>query len=91
MAHVDLPDAGRVSHFEIDARLPTNGEKEALGGSVALPADLLLAHGQALYFLASGETEAESDGNWRIMMDGADLVTQVRVTGSWVTEVRHAP
>ena len=32
MTHSDLPDAGRVSHFEIDAQLPTLDEKAALVG-----------------------------------------------------------
>lgn len=28
--HTDLPDAGRISHFDIDARLPTGAQKTAL-------------------------------------------------------------
>ena len=30
MEHANLPDAGRISHFEIDARLPTATEKADL-------------------------------------------------------------
>jgi len=30
MEHSRLPDAGRVSHFEIDVRLPTDDEKSKL-------------------------------------------------------------
>ena len=29
-SHTDLPDAGRISHFDIDARLPTDAQKDAL-------------------------------------------------------------
>jgi hypothetical protein len=28
--HTDLPDAGRISHFDIDTRLPTDAQKQAL-------------------------------------------------------------
>lgn len=30
MDHADLPDAGRISHFEIEARLPTDAQAAAL-------------------------------------------------------------
>ncbi len=39
MVHADLPDAGRVSHFEIDAQLPTPDEKAALAGEPGPPSD----------------------------------------------------
>ena len=29
-SHADLPDAGRISHFDIDARLPTDAQATAL-------------------------------------------------------------
>lgn len=35
--HAALPDAGRVSHFEIDAQLPAPNEKGALRGTPATP------------------------------------------------------
>lgn len=28
--HADMPDTGRISHFDIDARLPTDAQKDAL-------------------------------------------------------------
>ncbi len=28
--HTDLPDSGRISHFDIDARLPTTAQADAL-------------------------------------------------------------
>lgn len=37
MSHADLPDAGRVSHFEIDNQLPTLAEKAALLGEPGPP------------------------------------------------------
>jgi len=33
--HADLPDAGRVSHFEIDALLPVPAQKEALDAGIS--------------------------------------------------------
>ena len=37
--HAELPDAGRISHFEVDARLPTAAQKDALVGEPGPPAD----------------------------------------------------
>ena len=35
MQHADLPDAGRTSHFEIDALLPTSAQKDALDAGIS--------------------------------------------------------
>lgn len=37
--HAELPDAGRISHFEIDALLPTPAQKDALPGEPGPPGD----------------------------------------------------
>lgn len=37
--HAELPDAGRTSHFEIDALLPTRAQKDALPGEPGPPGD----------------------------------------------------
>ena len=39
MQHANLPDAGRVSHFQIDGQLPTPAEKAALAGDPVPPGD----------------------------------------------------
>jgi hypothetical protein len=74
--HASLPDAGRTSHFEIDARLPTEEEKDALRG-----ADL-----DTFYF-----GDPNTDGSWRLYYDGTNLLIQVRVSGSWQTEATFTP
>jgi hypothetical protein len=74
--HASLPDAGRVSHFDIDARLPTVEEKDALRG-----ADL-----DTFYF-----GDPNTDGSWRIYFDGTDLLVQVRESGSWTTQAQFTP
>lgn len=35
MDHAALPDAGRVPHFEIDLRLPTPAQRDALGSGIS--------------------------------------------------------
>lgn len=35
MQHADLPDAGRVSHFQIDVLLPTSAQKVALDAGIS--------------------------------------------------------
>ena len=83
--HASLPDAGRTSHFEIDRLL------KCLQGNATLPGDLVLGDGKAIYFLKAGNTAKESNGNWRVMVSGTDLVIQVRVTGAWTTEATFTP
>jgi len=39
MQHANLPDVGRVSHFQIDGQLPTPAEKAALAGDPVPPGD----------------------------------------------------
>jgi len=39
MQHADLPDVGRVSHFEIDGQLPSPDEKAALAGEPIPPSN----------------------------------------------------
>jgi hypothetical protein len=74
--HRDLPDAGRITHPEIDARLPTAEEKQALRG-----ADL-----DTVYF-----GDPDTDGSWRIYFDGTDLLIQSRESGTWTTQGRFTP
>jgi len=76
MTHRELPDAGRITHFEIDQRLPSTQEKDALRG-----ADL-----NTLYL-----GDPNTDGSWRMYFDGTDLLVQVRVAGTWTTEGRFEP
>lgn len=35
--HSDLPDAGRLTHFDIDLQLPDANQKEALVGTTGTP------------------------------------------------------
>jgi hypothetical protein len=69
--HTSLPDGGRIPHVEIDDRLPTAKEKQALLGS-----DL-----NTHYF-----GDPNTDGSWRLYFDGTNLLVQVRDSGAWVTE-----
>jgi len=86
MQHSNLPDAGMTPHFAIDQRLPTQDEKTALEGRQPFPANVLLAPGQALVLLASGNALAEADGNWRLIVDSGDLLIQARISGTWTTQ-----
>lgn len=76
MRHTDLSEAGRISHLTIDTQLPTNAEKEALRGASLT----------TFYF-----GHPTTDGSWRIHFDSPDLLIQVRVAGSWVTEAQFTP
>ena len=76
---------GLTPHHIIDALLDT------LTGNAPLPNSLTFTHGQALYFLKSGNKENETNGNWRIVMDTNDLLIQVRAGGTWTTEARFTP
>ena len=88
MQHTNLPDAGNIPHFDIDQRLPTQDEKAALSGRQSLPADLLIAPGQSVVLLASGNAIAEADGNWRLTVDSGDLLIQARISSTWTTQAR---
>jgi hypothetical protein len=89
--HTDLPDGGIIPHHEIDARLPTEDEKDALGGEGALPGDLILSPGQAIVFLTGSNTSPTANGNWRIVADGNNLNIEIRSGDAWVTEAYFEP
>jgi hypothetical protein len=74
--HDELADSGRIPHHEIDRRLPTQEEKDALRGG-----DL-----DTVYF-----GDPNTDGSWRITFDGTDLLIQYRDSGTWQTEARFTP
>lgn len=77
VGHADLPDAGRVSHFDIDRLL------DGLTGETPLVGDLVLEAGYGLYFLQGTNTQKEQDGNWRLVVSGTELHLQVRDSGTW--------
>jgi hypothetical protein len=80
MKHQALPDAGRHTHRDIDARLPTLQEKETLRN---------LIHNAELELVADGNVAFDEDGNWRIRIDGSGgLVIEVRDSGSWVQQAK---
>lgn len=85
MEHSALPDGGRVPHVELDWLA------DALRGLTRLPGDLVLAPGRSLYFLHADNIVPEQDGNWRMKMDGNNLVLQVRSGGSWGTDTTFTP
>jgi len=91
MTHADLPDGGRLAHAIIDRLLPTAQQKAALAGADALEGDLWIDPGQALYLLQGSNTTAQQDGNWRITVDGDDLVIETRAAGTWTTVARFQP
>jgi hypothetical protein len=80
--HSELPDAGRTPHYEIDRLLA------ALRGQGPIPGDLVIAAGNAVYFLTGTNTAKEQDNNWRITTTGNDLIIQSRISGTWTTEAR---
>lgn len=78
MKHQHLPDTGRETHREIDARLPTRQEKLALRNQV---------ENAEIELLAPGNRAFDQDGNWRICIDASgDLVIEVKDGGSWVQQ-----
>jgi hypothetical protein len=80
MKHQDLTGAGRETHRDIDARLPTLQEKETLRN---------LIHNAELELVADGNTRFDQDGNWRLRIDSSgDLVIEVRDSGSWIQQAR---
>jgi hypothetical protein len=88
MQHSQLPDAGITPHFDIDNRLPTHDEKAALSGRQSFPSNVLIAPGQSVVLLASGNALAEQDGNWRLIVDSGELLIQARLAGTWTTQAR---
>lgn len=80
MKHQQLPGAGRETHREIDARLPSLQEKQTLRN---------LVQNAELELVADGNTGFDQDGNWRIRVDSnGDLVIEVRDAGSWDQQAR---
>jgi hypothetical protein len=78
MRHQDLDGAGRHTHRDVDARLPSLQEKQALRN---------LVRNAELELVADGNTGFDQDGNWRIRIDGSgELVIEVRDSGSWVQQ-----
>jgi len=78
MNHQRLPDAGRATHRDIDARLPTLQEKLALRNQV---------ENAEIELVAPGNLAFDQDGNWRIRIDaGGALLIEVRDGGSWVQQ-----
>ena len=77
MPHADLPDAGRVSHFEIDAQLPAPNEKAALVGD-PVPA------GDANRYLTQNHAAGSFDG----FANPAASVGLVAVNGVATTAMR---
>jgi hypothetical protein len=78
MRHHRLQGAGRRTHREIDALLPTDQEKLTLRH---------LVNDAELELVAEGNTGFDQDGNWRIRIDGGGrLVIEVRDGGSWVEQ-----
>ena len=78
MAHQDLPDTGRETHRDIDARLPTLQEKLALRNQV---------ENAEIELVAPDNTGFDQNGNWRIRVDtNGDLIIEVRDSGSWVEQ-----
>jgi hypothetical protein len=81
--HQDLPDSGRQTHRDIDARLPTLQEKETLRN---------LIQNAELELVADGNTGFDQDGNWRLRVNGSgDLVIEVRASGAWVEHAWWTP
>lgn len=76
MTHHDrLDGAGRRTHRDIDAQLPTCQEKQTLRN---------LVDNAELELVAADNTAFDQDGNWRLRINGSDLVIEVRSSGSWV-------
>jgi hypothetical protein len=74
--HNQLQDAGRRTHRDIDANLPTDPEKQTLRNVV---------DNAELELVKDGNTGFDQDGNWRLRIDtNGDLVIEVRDSGSWV-------
>jgi hypothetical protein len=70
--HSDLAEAGRIPHVHIDARLPTDTEKESLSGG-NLDTECF--------------GQPDTDGSWRIYYDGTNLLLQPRVAGAYTSIV----
>jgi hypothetical protein len=78
--HDQLQGAGRRTHRDIDAHLPTDQEKQTLRNVV---------DNAELELVKDGNTGFDQDGNWRIRIDSSgDLVIEVRDSGSWVVQAR---
>ena len=78
--HQELEGAGRETHRDIDARLPTLQEKQALRKVV---------ENAELELVAEGNAGFGEDGNWRIRIDSSgDLVVEVREGGSWAQQAK---
>jgi hypothetical protein len=80
MKHQQLDDAGRQTHRDIDARLPSSQEKRALRN---------LVHKAELELVADGNTGFDQDGNWRLRIGSSgNLVIEVRDSGAWAEQAR---
>ncbi len=78
MKHSNLQDAGRRTHRDIDAHLPSDQEKLTLRNIV---------DNAELELVKDGNTAFDQDGNWRIRINSTgDLVIEVRDSGSWVQQ-----
>jgi hypothetical protein len=78
MRHQQLDGAGRETHRDIDARLPSLQEKQALRN---------LLRNAEIELVADGNSGFDQDGNWRIRIDSSgDLVMEARDSGAWVTQ-----
>ena len=78
MKHQQLDDAGRHTHRDIDAQLPTPQEKQTLRNLVT---------NAKLEIVADGNTQFDQDGNWRLRIDSSGhLVIEVRDSGSWTEQ-----
>lgn len=78
MKHTQLDGAGRKTHRDIDARLPSAQEKDALRN--------LVQHAE-IELVADGNAGFDQDGNWRIRIDSSgDLVIELRDSGTWTEQ-----
>jgi hypothetical protein len=76
--HQSLRGAGRHTHREIDAQIPTVQEKQTLRN---------LVRNAEIEMVADGNVGFDEDGNWRIRIDSAgDLVIEVRISGTWIEQ-----
>jgi hypothetical protein len=83
MKHQDLTGAGRETHRDIDARLPTLQEKETLRN---------LIQNAELELVAAGNTAFDQDGNWRLRINASgELVIEIRDSASWAQQASWTP